>query len=233
MTAPQPGAGFYGKLPSRGDFVSRNLPSSLVLAWDRWLSASVAESRREIGAAWLERYLLAPPWRFALSPGVAGPTGWMGVMLTSVDAVGRAFPLVLAAGLPAGTGLGRLSGDPSAALERLERLGLSMIHAGRDPEGAVEEVARLGEAAVAAATAPVARRPVGPGWATDGRPEASIAVRMTMTVRTASFEERSLWWHEGWAGGTPRTMVFDGLPDPSLFVAFLAAAPADRPAGPA
>jgi type VI secretion system protein ImpM len=220
-----PGAGLYGKLPARGDFVARNLPPSFVNAWDGWLAASIAESRRALGAAWLERFLMAPPWRFALSPGLAGATGWLGVMATSVDAVGRAFPLTLAAALPEGLGLGRLTGDPTAALDRLERLALALIDGGRDPELAAAEIAASGEAAVAASAAPVEREAVGPaeagGWATTGRPEASVAVRLTMTARAAGFDERSLWWHEGWAGGAPRTLVFVGLPSPSLFATFL------------
>jgi len=221
-----PGAGLYGKLPSRGDFVTRNLPSAFVRAWDGWLSSSIAESRRGLGAAWLERFLMAPPWRFALAPGLAGPTGWIGVMATSVDAVGRAFPLTLAAALPAGTGLGRLTGDPTAALDRLERLALALIDGGIDPEKAAGEISAYAEAAVAAATAPVERQALGAaeagGWMTSGRPEASIAVRLTMTARAAGFDDRSLWWHDG-GGAVPRTVVFVGLPDPALFAVFLAA----------
>lgn len=226
-------AGFYGKMPSRGDFVTRALPSAFVRAWDGWLAASIDASRRALGAAWLERFLLAPPWRFALAPGIAGPTGWIGVMATSIDAVGRAFPLTLAGALPAGVGLGRLAGDPTAALGRLERLALALIDGSLDPEAASGEVGAVAAAAVTAATAPVERHALGGpdagGWATDGRPQASIAVRLTMTARAAGFDDRSLWWHEGGAGTDPRTIVCVGLPDPALFEVFLArdaAAPA-------
>src|SRR5690606_36950533 len=33
----QGGPGFYGKLPSRGDFVSRRLPADFIGQWDAWL----------------------------------------------------------------------------------------------------------------------------------------------------------------------------------------------------
>ena len=33
--------GFYGKLASRGDFVSRALPQSFVGPWDSWLAAGL------------------------------------------------------------------------------------------------------------------------------------------------------------------------------------------------
>ena len=41
-------------------------------------------------------YLTAPVWRFAWSPGIAGAHWWMGVMMPSVDNVGRYFPLIVA-----------------------------------------------------------------------------------------------------------------------------------------
>ena len=41
--------------------------------------------------------MMAPIWRFALAPGVAGPLPMLGVMMPSVDRVGRQFPLTLAA----------------------------------------------------------------------------------------------------------------------------------------
>lgn len=225
-------AGFYGKLPSRGDFVLRQLPSDFVGAWDAWLSASIVASETRIGAAWRERFLMAPPWRFAVAPGLAGATGWIGVMLTSADAVGRAFPLTLAAALPPGSGLGRLVGDAGAGLARLERLGLGLISGGRDPETVGAEIAEAGAAAVKEAGAGIQRSAVDGGWAVVGRPQDAVAVRLTMVTREASFERRSLWWHDGWGGGPAGSFAFTGLPAPGVFHAFLAGekAAADRTA---
>ncbi|OGI58559.1 MAG: type VI secretion-associated protein, partial [Candidatus Muproteobacteria bacterium RBG_19FT_COMBO_61_10] len=31
------GPGVYGKLPTHGDFIQRNLPSAFVRQWDVWL----------------------------------------------------------------------------------------------------------------------------------------------------------------------------------------------------
>src|SRR5919109_2865533 len=41
-----------------------------------------------------------PAWRFVLGPGVVGANAWAGLMLPSVDAVGRYFPLTVACALP-------------------------------------------------------------------------------------------------------------------------------------
>ncbi len=91
------GFGFYGKVPSEGDFVTRRLPWEFTAAWDDWLQQGLQASRAALGARWLETYLSAPIWRFQLAPGVCGPQGWRGLFFASVDRVGRYFPLTLAA----------------------------------------------------------------------------------------------------------------------------------------
>lgn len=88
--------GFYGKIPSNGDFVSRHLPRTFVDPWDQWLQQSISSSRQQLGENWLDRYLIGPIWRFALSAGVCGDNAWVGLVMPSVDSVGRYFPLTLA-----------------------------------------------------------------------------------------------------------------------------------------
>jgi len=99
-TAATPG--WYGKMPFLGDFASRRLPQAFIAPWDEWLQHSIAASRAQLGEQWLDLYLHSPIWRFALWPGVicdtsGGDTGWAGVMMPSVDKVGRYFPLTIAA----------------------------------------------------------------------------------------------------------------------------------------
>jgi type VI secretion system protein ImpM len=88
--------GFYGKVPSRGDFVGRRLPPDFIAVWDRWLQDGLRQSRELLGAAWLDLYLNSPVWRFALDAGVCGGEAMAGVMIPSVDRVGRYFPFTVA-----------------------------------------------------------------------------------------------------------------------------------------
>jgi type VI secretion system protein ImpM len=88
--------GFYGKLPSLGDFVSRRLPNEFIAIWDDWLQDSIAFSREELGSNWLSYYLNSPIWRFALNKGVCGNSVWVGILMPSVDKVGRYFPITIA-----------------------------------------------------------------------------------------------------------------------------------------
>lgn len=92
--------GLFGKLPAHGDFIYRNLPSNFINAWDTWLQGFVGSSQEQIGEAWLDVYLTSPIWRFVLSDGVIDGNHWAGIMLPSVDRVGRYFPFSIAARLP-------------------------------------------------------------------------------------------------------------------------------------
>lgn len=92
--------GWYGKLPAHGDFVTRRLPPSFIEPWDAWLNKMLLGSRQRLGAGWRDAFLSAPAWRFVLAPGVLGDQGWAGVILPSVDSVGRFFPLTVASALP-------------------------------------------------------------------------------------------------------------------------------------
>lgn len=100
---PSASIGFYGKLPAHGDFVSRGLSPTQVTAVDNWLQAAVVSAQENLGANWLDKYLQTPAWRFVLSPGIIDGFSWAGILLPSVDRVGRYFPLMALVHLPAAT----------------------------------------------------------------------------------------------------------------------------------
>ena len=95
--------GWYGKLPSLGDFASRRLEADFIEPWDLWLAEAMQAQRDAMGEGWLDAYLQSPPWRFVLMPGVL--SGFdpglvlVGVLMPSVDRVGRYFPLTIAASI--------------------------------------------------------------------------------------------------------------------------------------
>jgi type VI secretion system protein ImpM len=95
--------GFYGKLPSHGDFLRRRVSDGFVGAWDRWLQEGMAATRAALGDRWLEVYLTSPVWRFASAAGACGQQPVLGVMAPSVDRVGRYFPMTIVADRPEGT----------------------------------------------------------------------------------------------------------------------------------
>lgn len=138
------GPGLFGKLPSRGDFVVRRLDAACREGLDTWLQAGIATSRRQMGDDWLDAYLNAPVWRFVLGADVCGSAPLAGVLMPSVDRVGRYFPLVLAAQLPGRKrpqDLYRTAADWYAALEDLV---LTALQDGTDLAAFDEAVGVLG-----------------------------------------------------------------------------------------
>ncbi len=130
--------GFHGKVPSRGDFVSRRLPPGFAAPWDEWLQRLIHASRARLGSDWLAAWLEAPVWHFALGAGVAGPARCYGVLIPSVDRVGRHFPFaILGLARPGGAALPRWT-------LRVEALALSALDDGFDPDCLEEALAVLG-----------------------------------------------------------------------------------------
>jgi type VI secretion system ImpM family protein len=78
----------FGKLPGHGDFISRGISGDLRGAIDHWLSEWLAEARADRGETFESDYEAAAPWLFE-SPNVTA------VLLPSMDAVGRLFPLLV------------------------------------------------------------------------------------------------------------------------------------------
>lgn len=94
--------GFFGKLPCNGDFIQHNVQQEWVDAWDQWLQSCVFESRNALQGEWLNAYLAGPIWRFVLSEGACGSGAYAGIIVPSVDRVGRYFPITLVRQLDAG-----------------------------------------------------------------------------------------------------------------------------------
>ncbi len=92
--------GLFGKLPAHGDFVQRNLSAGFINAWDEWLQHFISGTQEQLGEAWLDIYLTSPLWRFVFSSGIIDENNWTGVMIPSVDRVGRYYPFSIVKQLP-------------------------------------------------------------------------------------------------------------------------------------
>lgn len=119
--------GIFGKLPAHGDFVSRHLPSNFISVWDEWLQCSVAGSRELAGEGWLDDYLTSPMWRFALRSGVVNESAWVGVLVPSVDSVGRYFPLTITIPVGSSINLFDYMASNGHVFEMLEAAALSTL----------------------------------------------------------------------------------------------------------
>lgn len=100
MNMQQETIGLFGKLPAHGDFVQRNLPAGFINVWDEWLQHFIAGTKEQLGENWLDIYLTSPLWRFVFSEGVVDEYNWAGIMIPSVDRVGRYYPFSIIKKLP-------------------------------------------------------------------------------------------------------------------------------------
>jgi len=98
-------AGWYGKIPTLGDFVTRHLPLSFVEPWDEWLSVELSEAQQMLGDTWDETWRGAPIACFSLGARVVDERSWHGVLVPSTDRVGRQFPLTITLSFPSCAGL--------------------------------------------------------------------------------------------------------------------------------
>ncbi|WP_417709496.1 type VI secretion system-associated protein TagF [Roseibium aggregatum] len=108
------GAGYFGKLPARADFVTGQCPAGFLKSWEDFLMAGLAQSRQDLGERWEEAFMTMPVWRFWLRPRLEGEAlaeQVAGAMMPNVDKVGRAFPLTLVSAVQPAQQKGRPAED--------------------------------------------------------------------------------------------------------------------------
>ncbi len=220
--------GFYGKLPCRGDFVGRQLSRDFIDVWDRWLQEGLEAARHRLGEDWLEYYLASPVWRFLLDPGIAGPAPVIGVLMPSVDQVGRYFPLTVATELPAEYRVVDLAALADPWCEQAETAVLSALEEDSDFETFAEVVEDLDRPMLPAPTSGGADQA---GWWLRVEDDANLsrAVGAVISHGLGRAEtKRSLWWTRGSEQIEPAVAVTSNLPAPQNMLAFLDGAWKDR-----
>lgn len=227
--------GWYGKLPTLGDFASRRLEGEFIEPWDRWLGEGLAAQRAQLGEAWLDAYLGSPVWRFVLMPGVLAheDAALAGVLMPSVDKVGRYFPLTL---------VRRLAELPHSAaqlesllgwLQRLEDLAVDALHDDWTIEVLDDALAAL-PAPIAAPEPTLEARSLAEAIACGGafveigalRRRSDLAALLWDAVAEAPTAHPAAQGLSFWLAdnpGAPRLLVCRGLPEAPQFIRMLAA----------
>jgi type VI secretion system protein ImpM len=84
----------FGKLSAKRDFIALSASRDFLNAWEPWMQACVSASRDTLRDHWLQAYLTAPIWRFWLGEDICGATT-TGALMSSLDGLGRYYPLTL------------------------------------------------------------------------------------------------------------------------------------------
>jgi type VI secretion system protein ImpM len=117
---------YFGKLPSRGDFVRSNHGPALLQVLDRWLSGGMELVSAD--ARWKTLYDRAQPARFAFL-GSRQTRGLVGHWMVSQDASGRRFPFIAAATFECSQPLAFLARAPMALARPWNHLQRSALQA--------------------------------------------------------------------------------------------------------
>ena len=233
MSHVEPEVGFYGKLPFKGDFLQRRVPQEFVDAWDAWLQQCLHESREQLKEAWLEAYLTGPIWRFVLAGGVCGPDVYAGVLVPSVDRVGRYFPLTVVARLDGGHCPLDVACSGNTWFEAAEAVVLTALEAAEmDIDEFDDQVGRLAaQLPVAAPAGPDVPAPAGSLAAVDPIPwrvQLAAASALQRAVNVLAYEHltRDLQpvappKSDGSSTMEPCWLSTRGLPDSRGFTAML------------
>lgn len=227
--------GLYGKLPTHGDFLRRRVADDFVAEWDAWLQQCIVASRAVLGEQWLETYLTSPVWRFAFGPHVCGALPVAGLLVPSVDRVGRNFPLTL---------VWQTTGEFST-LEVAMRFQQGFEHAehllvdalAQDQldfakfDQRVVELAGYFDAPDLGDTLRLTTRGAGAVLAHMAKPQCipvsaasalqSPAVQLLGSHLDLSEGALALWWTDGSAAVAPSWLMSRGLPEPANFSAML------------
>lgn len=217
--------GIYGKLPSHGDFLTRNLRRSFTDPWDQWLQQGITASRSQLGKQWIENYLISPIWRFALSANICGDQCWAGVMMPSVDRVGRYFPLTIAAALPAESNLLTLFKDHQFWFSQCENLALDALNDVCSLEQLLQNISDLDVPELL---------PVPPLWRHSETSPPAWHMNLPSTEKLGdrlpdlshkllveSMNNYSLWCHQGADAQPSSLLACDGLPPVQGFAGLL------------
>lgn len=199
------GFGAFGKIPAVGDFLRLSPPTGFVTAWDAWLQRAMLAAQTALGPAWDDYYMSAPIWRFGLSAGLAGTHKTIGVLMPSVDRVGRRFPLTLmtAVAMP-----GPVSADHFRAValfEALEELALDALEDDMSRENLEQ---RLQAIAPHIAQTPSTMCRVGQSLVMS---QENILPDLAAEYVGREWRRPSLWSAQ--VGDAERLLVCDGLPE--------------------
>ena len=209
------GFGAFGKIAAEGDFLRIDVSQGFVEPWDRWLQGGIVSVREHLGAEWNSRFMTAPLWRFTLSPDVAGSAPALGVLMPSVDRVGRQFPLTLVAPLASGPNALRIHFEAERAFEALELIALDTLLDGVSRDVLAENLRKL-EPFIPPGMAELRERP---GLMTLFAAGAdSVTPALAAQLGAGGFRAPSVW--STCIDDGSRLMISEGLPSVDMMAGF-------------
>ena len=218
--------GVYGKIPTHGDFLNLNLPSDFMEAWDHWLQQSVLASQEVLGGEWLTHFLISPVWRFVLPGDCANGQSWAGIMLPSVDKVGRYYPLTLAAPVSSQIGAFEYISKAEQWFQWLEDVAITTLEQGLEADDLIQALNQnpvpleCSNKSVSALIPERKLQRVVPLEASL-EPIMNIMPLLCDALVKPQSSNLSLWWTKGGEHVASALLLADKLPRPISYTAML------------
>ncbi len=203
--------GMFGKLPSKRDFVSYNMPRPFLDHFENWQQSAVAASQMALGSRWQDVFLTMPIWRFWLGSSVYGQTA-TGAMMPSVDGIGRYFPLsVCACQMEAGRIVCPPSADLDAWHDTCDAFLLRMLEDTLEDEpSALLATLPFAPFGNAARLAPTGQNVF--AWSTDDGSLVEPFQALKEMNDAALHNDRCYWWTTGGTNHKAHLVMFKGRP---------------------
>ena len=214
--------GLFGKLSAKRDYISIATPRNFLEVWEPWIQSCMSASQHQLGERWQNAFLRAPLWRFWVGSEICG-TSFMGVIMPSLDGVGRYYPLTLHAIADAETSLLQPDVDPQqewfAAAEDFllttldTTISFETISATLDALAAPAQQLKTDAEII----------PLGDSINATLSADKDFAVALA-SVRTATpevYAAASFWWTTGGDDFSAMALCCRGLPDPFKYSALL------------
>ncbi|MBT9373085.1 type VI secretion system-associated protein TagF [Rhizobium sp. CSW-27] len=211
--------GLFGKYPGKRDFLSLNLPKTVITTMEDWLQAAIVVSSQQLGPAWRDHYLVHPIWNFRIGAKVIG-TDCVGAMMPSVDGIGRYFPLSIIAW--AGDGA-QLAPFRDVAAEWVDDVHHRLLSALDDAPTADPSTLLEGLTDLERPRGTQRLETIAGGWRiVSAEPTEQSAIAHLEELRFAEEEESlTLWWTKGSHLVPGQLVCFVGMPAPCFYVSML------------
>ena len=215
----------FGKLAAKRDFIALYAPRDFLNVWEPWMQGCVSASRDRLGDAWQQAYLTAPIWRFWLGADICGATV-VGALMSSLDGIGRYYPLTLFAYADPGAAIAPPDIDDNdqwfASAEEFLLSTLDKDLTFEATTGALDQLS-------APTHRPTGLSPERMLVLTDGtiacplegEPLSNIFTALRTANHSSVYAAASFWWTVGGGDFKPLVLSCRRMPDPFLFADML------------
>lgn len=220
--------GYFGKLPSYGDFIQRNVSPAIIKNLDNWFLQSIENSRAQLGSDWKQSYFNSPIWRFVISKDIVCDKVLTGFMMPSVDKAGRSYPFSVVCALDEEVNPFIVARKLDTKHKQVEDFVLSLLEKQKPNLDEIQQVlddlysdCRDSSYLGMQHYPPCSYAEIGSIIDNDLNDLSRCNDTFLESLLSMQKVKITIWWTSGGVGLTPRKRYFTGLPPVDSYLSFL------------